>query len=84
MPHFILIAITLALTALIQWLAPQQLPVTAYKLSLVTAAAITGYWIDRVVFPSWRPKPGNRFVEVAQIRRALIIAAAMIAVSLGA
>lgn len=45
----------LLLLALIAWLAPQQLPVTAYKLSLLTLAALAGYWIDRELFPYARP-----------------------------
>ncbi len=35
--------------------APQQLPVSLYKLSLITMAAVVGYWIDRSVFPYARP-----------------------------
>lgn len=39
--------ITLILTAGIALLAPHLLSVTLYKLSLVTLAAVLGYWIDR-------------------------------------
>ena len=128
-----LIALALSLAVFI--IAPQQLPVTIYKMSLISLAAVAGYWIDRSVFHYARPntdalrvldqlnaehpaslraldKPGDgqpaRFTdEVAQggetcmlvsmpdatpvhfmlgcmLRRAIIIAAAILAVSLGA
>lgn len=34
---------------------PQQLPVSLYKLSLVTTAGVVGYWFDRSLFPYARP-----------------------------
>ena len=49
------IIITILLTILIYLLAPQQLPVSLYKLSLITTAAVVGYWIDRSLFPYARP-----------------------------
>jgi hypothetical protein len=36
-------------------LAPHQLPVSLYKLSLVSLAAVVGYWLDRSIFPYARP-----------------------------
>lgn len=47
--------ITICLMAGIWALAPQQLPVSLYKLSLVTLAAVVGYWLDRSLFPYARP-----------------------------
>ena len=47
--------ITLALLVAVWALAPQQLPVSLYKLSLVTLAAVVGYWLDRSLFPYARP-----------------------------
>ena len=35
--------------------SPQQLPVVVYKLSLITLAAVLGYWPDRSLFPKARP-----------------------------
>lgn len=72
----------------IAFIAPHQLAVTAYKLSLVSLAAVVGYRIDRSAFPYARPDaeavtPGIERAA-AWIRRAIIIAAAMVAVSLGA
>lgn len=48
--------IALALSALVFVLAPQQLPVSLYKLNLIALAAVAGYWIDRSVFPYARPQ----------------------------
>lgn len=87
----------IVLTGLIAFLAPHQLPVTAYKLSLVSAAAVVGYWLDRSLFPYARPDQFGRwgnelFINATQAdvfsacmqRRAIIIAACIIGVSLGA
>ncbi len=46
---------TLLLLVVIAMLAPQQLPVSVYKLSLVTMAGVVGYWLDRSLFPYARP-----------------------------
>lgn len=101
--------VSLALALLIGSFAPQQLPVSLYKLSLITSAAWLGYWIDRDLFPYARPdvylqhpwsltapyvaptpesatlRDGYATAFVAaMLRRAMIIAAAMIGVALGA
>lgn len=48
--------IAAALLTLLVWLiAPHQIPVSLYKLSLVALAAVAGYWIDRSLFPYARP-----------------------------
>ena len=101
------------LTLLVWLLAPHQLPVSVYKLSLIALAAVAGYWIDRRLFPYARPdmflsvdEPPEieedapeggtlslgtvadpvlaRLMAAAMLRRAIIVAAAMIAVGLGA
>lgn len=46
---------TIVLLLLILALAPQQLPVSLYKLSLVGTAGVAGYWLDRELFPYARP-----------------------------
>jgi len=83
----------IVLSALVWLLAPQQLPVSTYKLSLIALAAVAGYWVDRSLFPYARP---DTFVfkfesanavwlfAASMLRRAIIVAAAMIAVGLGA
>lgn len=97
--------VSLILTVAIAVTAPQQLPVSLYKLSLITSAAWVAYWIDRSLFPYARPdaflsqpfslgspcapekliKPELQLAfGLAQLRRAIIIAAAMIGVALGA
>jgi hypothetical protein len=99
----------IALCALIFLLAPQQLPVSAYKISLIAIAGVMGYWLDRSLFPYARPDsfqgsttehdecdgcalsfeleyepPNDLLFAVSMVRRAVIVAAAMIAVGLGA
>ena len=110
--------IAAALLTMVVWLiAPHQVPVTVYKLSLVALAAVSGYWIDRSLFPYARPDcfladednaeevpaPGSpecgtddvcvlgvvseanpRLMAAAMLRRAIIVAAAMLAMGLGA
>jgi hypothetical protein len=46
---------TILLLAVIGFMYPQQLTVSLYKLSLVTMAAVVGYWLDRALFPYARP-----------------------------
>lgn len=82
------IIVTILLTLLIYILAPQQLPVSLYKLSLITTAAVVGYWIDRSLFPYARPnnpsiQPCDMIIAAAMLRRAIIVGCAMLAVSLG-
>jgi hypothetical protein len=87
----------LALLILVLLAAPQQLPIIAYKLALVTGAGVAGYGLDRALFPYGRPHAalpdcyyGDTPIDgsqvlyiVAQGRRAVIVAAAMLAVGLG-
>ena len=47
--------VTVLLLVIIYQVAPQQLPVSLYKLSLITMAGVVGYWIDRRAFPYSRP-----------------------------
>lgn len=80
--------ITLILLGLIAVLSPQQLPVSLYKLSLITMAAVVGYWVDRALFPYARPDdlaiaPSAILQASAMLRRAIIVGCAMLAVSLG-
>lgn len=102
--------VALVLSLLIFALSPQQLPVSLYKLNLITIAGVVGYWLDRSLFPYARPDtfqaqdvepddlddsdvlcfdlevfpPNDLLFAVSMLRRAVIVAAAMIAVSLGA
>lgn len=47
--------ITVMLLFSVWAIAPQQLAVSLYKLSLVSLAAVVGYWLDRSLFPYARP-----------------------------
>lgn len=84
------LVIAATLTGIIYVIAPQQLPVTLYKLSLISIAAVVGYWIDRSLFPYARPDvflndgPADVAFSAAQLRRAIIVAACVIGVALGA
>ena len=117
MNDWLLAALVLSLA--VWWMAPQQLPVSIYKLSLVALAAVVGYWIDRSLFPYARPDvflemktEDNRFpplrplecddesdscvliarpdeallrvMGICMLRRAIIVAATMLAVGMGA
>lgn len=107
MTDWLIFAIVLSL--LIFALFPQQLPVSLYKINLITIAGVVGYWLDRSLFPYARPDtfqgkevepedaddidglhfdlevfiPNDLLFAVSMIRRAIIVAAAMIAVGLG-
>lgn len=79
--------VTLLLTLVIGIIAPQQLGVTAYKLSLVSLAAVAGYWIDRSLYPYARPDElalSDIEVAAAYLRRAIVVGACIVGVSLGA
>lgn len=78
----------LILLAAIGLIAPQQLPVILFKLSLVLVAGFLGYWLDRRLFPYARPHEhfGERTRVVGamlMLRRAVIVVGAMLAVGLG-
>ena len=61
--------------------AMPQIQTLCWKLGNVTVAAFVGYWIDRHAFTEARLYRGSPPLE--QVRRAIIIAACMIAVALG-
>lgn len=73
---FGLLLVTVLLLVAIALLAPQQLPVSLYKLSLVCMAGFGGYWLDRALFPYARP--GSLLSGAATDRTALVFAAAML------
>jgi hypothetical protein len=57
-----------------------QIQTVLWKLGNLTLAAYAGYWIDRRTF---RMRIDSATPALEQMRRAIIIAAAMIAVGLG-
>ena len=79
----------LVLVALIALIAPQQLGVTAYKLSLLSLSAVAGYLLDTRLFPGARMDAEAitrvpALYAAAMLRRALIVGACILGVSLGA
>lgn len=68
---------------------PEQVLVVAYKASLVSIAAFIGYWVDRNLFSSFGEagrldKNHDAMWSVhAAYRRALIVAAVVLAFALG-
>lgn len=76
-----------------------RFPVMLYKLSLVSIGSILGYYIDLLLFPSFRPRDISdelavttdkthlegtyRLACAANIRRAIVVAACILAVSVG-
>ena len=97
--QLLLVAFNLILLGAVLFFAPQQIPVTLYKLSLVTMAGLVGFWLDRLIFPYARPDQvmirtfsvGGPFVGSREIvfigcmiRRAIIVLGAMLAMGLGA
>lgn len=78
MAEWLVAAALLAL--LLYFIAPQQLPVIAYKALLVTGFGFLGYWLDRRLF--WYSRPGDNngaFEASCQLRRAIVVAAVVIA-----
>lgn len=79
--------VTIVLLGIIAVLKPENLTLSLYKLSLITMAAVIGYWIDRSLFPYARPDDLvlTDAIEraAAMLRRAIIVGAAMLGVSLG-
>lgn len=66
---FLLVALALA--------APEQMPVIAYKVALVTLGVVLAYWLDRALFPYARPHeclpnrncPGGGWTDDAEAYR---------------
>jgi len=84
----------IALAYTVQALAPGSLvAVSLYKAHLMALGGWGGYWIDRALFPYARPdsfllgqatdRTAACFVA-AQVRRAVVVAACLVCVGLGA
>ena len=69
------------------WLvAPHQLPLLLWILTEVAAGGVAGYWLDRALFPFARPgdlQADTVEARHARYRRAGLIAAGALAVSVG-
>lgn len=76
--------ITIAIMACLAIVAPTKLPVVLYKCGLVTLGGVLGYWIDRALFPYARPNKVRRYDQpMAGIRRALVVLACILGLTLG-
>lgn len=77
--------ITLCLLAVLAFIRPEQLQVVLYKSFLVTLGAVMAYWLDRALFPNARPTECAEIVlvGVAMMRRALIVLAVIIGLTMG-
>tara|TARA_Y100001936_G_scaffold232564_1_gene257631 strand:+ start:4376 stop:4600 length:225 start_codon:yes stop_codon:yes gene_type:complete len=70
-------------------IAPYQLGVLVWSLSKLSLGAYLGYWIDRSIFHYARPHQlaieidGELIIAAALVRRALLVAAAILALGLG-
>jgi hypothetical protein len=76
----------LALLALVAAISPAQAPVVLYKSALVTLGAVLGYWLDRALYPYARPHEliGEDWImSLACLRRALIVIACVLGLTLG-
>ena len=69
--------VTMALMICLALAAPEQMPVIAYKVALVTLGVVLAYWLDRALFPYARPHaclqnrnaPGGGWTDDAEAYR---------------
>lgn len=75
----------LAMAVVVAFVAPHQLYVLTWSLAKLGLAAFLGYWMDRTLFPHGRPaeQTDNNLRQAAWLRRAIIIAASVVALGLG-
>ena len=90
---WILFSLLLLLVA--WWLAPHRIPLTGWKVVLVTGGAVLGYWLHRALFPYARPgdlykhweTTGSETVLMAAglagLCRAIIVFACIIGLTMG-
>jgi hypothetical protein len=76
--------ITIGLLIGLYLIAPSKIAVVLYKAALVTGGAVLAYWIDRALFPYARPDQVRAVHQPwAGIRRALIVLACVLGLTLG-
>lgn len=82
----------LIMAAIVGWLYPHQLGVLLWSLTKLSLGAYLGYWIDRTIFYYARPGsidwreagPHTAYLLAGcMLRRALIMASAILALGLG-
>ena len=76
--------ISIPLLIAVVLLSPQKALLVAYKINLITIAAFLAYRIDRAAFPYARPdQVSEALMPSAMLRRAIIMAACVLAMALG-
>jgi len=75
--------VTFALLVAVYLIAPQQIGVVTYKAVFISLGGIMGYWLDRWTFPPIRHEAYDGR-SAAMLRRAGLMAAAMLSFGLGA
>lgn len=76
--HLVLAAILYAIAAHV---TQPQLQIVLWKAGHITVGAFMGYWIDRTLFKTARIDESS--VPMEHVRRAIIVAAAILAVAMG-
>jgi len=79
--HWLLFSLVFYGLALYVFNAQPQLQTLCWKLGNLTVAAFTGYWVDRALF--WDARVTANSNPLWHIRRAIIMAAAMLSISMG-
>lgn len=77
---------TAALLGIVFWANDSQIGVALKKAGLLTLGAALGYALDRALFPYARPHKivAGEIMCAAMLRRAIIVAAAVLAIALAA
>ena len=81
MIQWLALAAIFYLLALLAFGAQPQLQTLCWKLGNLTVAAFVGYWIDRHAFMYSRLRVDSP--PLLEVRRAIVMAAAMLAVAMG-
>ena len=72
------VLVTIVLLGMVFMISPAQIPVIIFKASLVSLAAILGYWIDYLLFPHMRPGIIDKTEKDPIIRASIAIRRAII------
>lgn len=78
MNRTIFVVVSIMLLTAVFLISPAQIPVVIFKASLVTLAAILGYWIDYLLFPHMRPGVIDKIEQDPIIRASIAIRRAII------
>ena len=78
MNRTIFVVVSIMLLTAVFLISPAQIPVIIFKASLVTLAAILGYWIDYLLFPHMRPGVIDKIEQDPLIRASIAIRRAII------